>query len=141
MISPFPGMDPYLEDIGLWPDVHHGLISEMQAVLNRRLRPKYHVRVEERVYISDENVHVSRQGRRPKGRVWPILLTQRLPDIPVPLRPEDQDAALDLQQVLATTYDRAAYDLEVDYGQEPAPPLPAKYAKWADELLRSKGLR
>ncbi|MFN0055331.1 MAG: DUF4058 family protein [Planctomycetales bacterium] len=23
MPSPFPGMDPYLEDPGLWPDVHH----------------------------------------------------------------------------------------------------------------------
>ena len=55
MQSPFPGMDPYLEDPSLWPDVHHGLISEMQAVLNRQLRPQYHVRVEERVYISDEN--------------------------------------------------------------------------------------
>jgi hypothetical protein len=53
--SPFPGMDPYLEEPRLWPDVHHGLISEMQALLNRRLRPHYHVRVEERVYISDEN--------------------------------------------------------------------------------------
>jgi hypothetical protein len=48
-------MDPYLEDPRLWPDVHHGLISELQAVLNARLRPKYHVRVEERVYISDED--------------------------------------------------------------------------------------
>ena len=48
-------MDPYLESPALWPDLHHGLISEMQAVLNSRLRPHYHVRVEERVYISDEN--------------------------------------------------------------------------------------
>ena len=55
MPSPFPGMDPYLEDPGLWPDVHHGLISEMQARLNQNLRPKYHVRIEERIYISDEN--------------------------------------------------------------------------------------
>ncbi len=47
-------MDPYLEAPALWPDVHHGLISESQAVLNRELRPRYHVRVEERVYISDD---------------------------------------------------------------------------------------
>jgi len=33
-------MDPYLEEPGLWPDVHHGLISGMQARLNRVLRPK-----------------------------------------------------------------------------------------------------
>lgn len=55
MPSPFPGMDPYLEEPGLWPDVHHGLISQIQAVLNAQLRPKYHVRVEERVYVSDED--------------------------------------------------------------------------------------
>src|SRR5262245_42826687 len=55
MPSPFPGMDPYLEDPGLWPDVHHGLISEMQAVQYGLLRPKYHVRCEELVYISYEH--------------------------------------------------------------------------------------
>jgi hypothetical protein len=41
-------MDPYLEDPRRWPDVHHGLISELQATLNQLLRPKYYVRVEER---------------------------------------------------------------------------------------------
>src|SRR5687768_5063842 len=58
MPSPFPGMDPCLEDPGLWRDVHHGLISEIQADLNRQLRPKYHVRVEDRVYVSDEDDEV-----------------------------------------------------------------------------------
>ena len=78
MQSPFPGMDPYLESPTLWPDVHHGLISEMQATLNRRLRPQYHVRVEERVYISDENdpgrkaiiPEVQKRGQEPIAK-WP----------------------------------------------------------------------
>ncbi|MGZ3485541.1 MAG: DUF4058 family protein, partial [Isosphaeraceae bacterium] len=43
MPSPFPGMDPYLEEPGLWPDVHHELISETRALLNTILRPKYYV--------------------------------------------------------------------------------------------------
>lgn len=55
MPSPFPGMDPYLEDPARWPNVHHGLISEIQALLTSQLRPKYYVRVEERVYVSDED--------------------------------------------------------------------------------------
>jgi hypothetical protein len=55
MPSPFPGMDPYLEDPALWPDVHHEIISEARAYLNRRVGPRYHVRLEERVYISDED--------------------------------------------------------------------------------------
>jgi hypothetical protein len=48
-------MDPYLEDPSLWPDVHHELLFVARERLNRQLRPQYHVRVEERVYISDEN--------------------------------------------------------------------------------------
>ena len=261
MPSPFPGMDPYLEEPGLWPDVHHELMSVAREMLNRSLRPKYHVRIEERVYISDENdpgrrvivpdlriaavsegyepgfpnhsdalaiaepivcttliddeihearleiidrqqqqvvtvieilspsnkvagsrgresyetkrrevmtslihlveidllrtgeaiqvrellppadyiVHVSRKGSRPKGIVWPILLTQRLPVIAIPLNPEDSDAPLDLQLVLNTAYDRAAYDLEIDYRIDPIPPLKSEAAVWAVELLRAKG--
>lgn len=54
MPSPFPGMDPYLEDPAIWPDVHHELISAIREILVRQLRPKYSVRVEERVYVSDE---------------------------------------------------------------------------------------
>jgi hypothetical protein len=54
MPSPFPGMDPYLEDPGLWPDVHTRIITGMSDFLNEALRPKYLVRIEERIYISDE---------------------------------------------------------------------------------------
>ena len=55
MPSPFPGMDPYLETPDLWPDVHHGLISQIQATLNPAVRPNYVARVELRVYISDDD--------------------------------------------------------------------------------------
>src|SRR5205823_2775570 len=55
MPSPFPGMDPYLENPGLWSDVHHNLITECQGLLSSQLRPKYVVKVEERVYISAES--------------------------------------------------------------------------------------
>ncbi len=54
MPSPFPGMDPYLESPAIWPDVHHELISQIRAVLNPALRPRYVARVELRVYISDD---------------------------------------------------------------------------------------
>src|SRR4051812_40843095 len=54
MPSPFPGMDPFLEHPGLWPDVHHRIISVAGEMLGGQLRPKYYVRIEERVYISDE---------------------------------------------------------------------------------------
>jgi hypothetical protein len=263
MSSPFPGMDPYLEDPGRWPDVHHRLITIASDALTERLRPKYYVRIEERVYISGEEdpgrtviapdiriaarpgreghppesaepagvqvvepvenvvlldeeiheayleiidrdrrsvvavievlspankvrgseglesfvrkrkevmsspshwvaidllragvgvqtlrplppyeylVHVSRAGRHPRGRFWPIRLPQPLPSIPIPLKPEDPDVPLDLQAVLDTAYDRAGYDLSVDYTRDPVPPLTGEWAEWAGRLLRDKGL-
>jgi hypothetical protein len=48
-------MDPYLESPDLWPDVHHGLIGQIQKALNPALRPRYVARVELRVYISDDD--------------------------------------------------------------------------------------
>jgi hypothetical protein len=257
-------MDPYLENPGLWPDVHHRLLSIAGDQLGAQLRPKYYVRIEERVYVSDEDdpgrsviapdlriaerlplagtafqptgvatlevtepvelasgflddVHearlevidrdqrqvvtvievvspankvagakgrasfqrkrqeiwdspshwveidllragrpivprdkmpacdytvvVSRQERRPRYQAWPIRLDQRLPIIPIPLRPGDPDAKLDLQSVLATAYDRAGYDLEIDYRADPVPPLTGPAAVWADALLHNQGLR
>lgn len=52
MPSPFPGMDPYLEKPSRWPNVHHELISEIRAQLNRELGPRYYAEIQERVYIS-----------------------------------------------------------------------------------------
>ncbi len=256
-------MDPYLEDPGLWPDVHHRLMSVASDILTEQLRPKYLVRIEERVYISDENdpgrkviapdlritdrpgfgeqpfapatgglaipeplvvttlidseineaflevldrerrqvvtvieivspankvvgargrdsylqkrrqvmnspshwveidllrageptfsrelipphdylAHVSRRQQRPDGQVWPIRLPQPLPVIGIPLRPEDPDAKLNLQQVLTTVYDRAGYDLEIDYRADAVVPLTGANAAWAIQMLQSKGLR
>jgi hypothetical protein len=267
MPSPFPGMDPYLESPALWSDVHHSLISIYRETLAAQLRPKYIVKIEERVYITDESdeefdiqvrvpdlevairaggeaaqfspgdetaqleiaepvvaktwfekvvheayltivdrtsdkaitvieilspankvpkspgresfeeerrevmnspthwveidllrgkrmmripkkvgpheylIHVSRRGQRPRGQLWGILLPQHLPVIPIPLKSDDPDGRLDLQTTLNAAYDRASYDLRIDYRKEPKPPLDEKLAAWADELLRSKGVR
>jgi hypothetical protein len=86
-------------------------------------------------------VHVSREKTRPRGGLWGIRLPQRLPVIPIPLKKGDPDGRLDLQAALDSAYDRAQYDLRIDYRKPPRPPLDEKLDAWADELLRSKGLR
>jgi hypothetical protein len=257
-------MDPYLEAHGLWPDVHNSIIFVAREFLIQQLRPKYYVRIEERVYISDEDdpgrdviipdlrvgepeeglgqgaapvpgtelqvaepivittllddeihesrlevldsvnrsviavievvsptnkvagsrgresyrakraeilaspshwveidllrtgtswiprqmlsrgdyfVYLSRAAERRKAFVWPILLPQRLPVIPIPLKGGDADAKLDLQGVLDTVYDRSGYDMLIDYRKPPEIPLSDEDAAWADQLLRDKGLR
>ena len=254
MPSPFPGMDPHLENPGLWPDVHSRLINVVSELLLAQLRPRYFVQIEERVYVADETdegrdvivpdirirqvssskpqpvarggvavaegieidapwtleIHETRlaildreqqkvvtvieilspankvkgsAGKRsydekkrelissqtslveidllregtpvyvgPEARdadylvqvgrwtserrrrtLFPIRLADRLPIIPIPVRPGDEDAALDLGLTLTTVYDRAGYDLRIDYAQEPNPPLKPELARWARE--------
>ena len=52
MPTPFPGMDPYLEQPALWPDVHNGLIAELRNTLVPQLCPQYYVALEERTYLA-----------------------------------------------------------------------------------------
>jgi len=263
MPSPFPGMDPYLENPLVWADVHHGLISEMQNSLNQQLRPRYYATVEERVYITDEDdpgreviipdvriadapgeewrklgavegatvtvtepveitlledevhearvevvdaktkhvitvieivspsnkvpgssgrtsflskrrevkqspshwveidllragarfhskpslrqyeylVHVSRANHSRRSLAWPVHLRERLPVIGIPLKKGDDDAKVDLQNVLSTAYERGAYDLRIDYGEPCVPPLRGEQVAWASKLVRGEGRR
>jgi hypothetical protein len=52
MKSPFPGMDPYLEQH--WRDVHHNLITFLQGALNEQLPEGLIARVEDRVFLESE---------------------------------------------------------------------------------------
>jgi len=80
---------------------------------------------------------VSRVERRPVVSVWPIQLRDPLPVLPVPLLPPDPDAPLDLGAVVASVYERGAYDLQLDYTQ-PLPALSAQEQAWVDTLLRAR---
>lgn len=50
MPSPFPGMNPYLENSELWSDFHHLLIAALLELLAPQLKPKYIVAIERRIY-------------------------------------------------------------------------------------------
>ena len=52
--NPFPGMNPYLERPELWHGIHSRVIVHLGDTLARQLRPEYMVRVEERMYVSEE---------------------------------------------------------------------------------------
>jgi hypothetical protein len=52
MPTPFPGMDPYLEEPGLWEEVHTNLIVGIQHFINPLVRPHYRVAVERYTYLS-----------------------------------------------------------------------------------------
>lgn len=51
MPSPFPGMDPYLEQSGAWGDFHLELISCLRSALRVQLPKNYNARIQERVTV------------------------------------------------------------------------------------------
>ena len=75
----------------------------------------------------------------PKNRVrfyaWPIQLAERLPIVPIPLRSPDVPVQLDIQLALNTAYQRARYDLRIDYSRLPKPPLTKAEETWLREFL------
>lgn len=73
MPSPFPGMDPYLENRAVWPDFHQSLITYSRDALQPLLRPRYHARIGERLYVIP-----------PHRAIYPdVAVTQRRP-VPEP---------------------------------------------------------
>jgi hypothetical protein len=83
---------------------------------------------------STYGVMVSRSEERPAADFWPIELRQPLPTIPVPLRPANSYASLELQELLHQVYDRGTYVEEI-YEQEAEPPLDPADLDWAEHLL------
>ncbi len=59
--------------------------------------------------LGDYFAIVSRAQDRPQAAVYPWQLPQRLPQICVPLLPEDPDAVLNLQEVFSVAYARGDY--------------------------------
>jgi RecB family exonuclease len=61
-----------------------------------------------------------------------------IPPVPVPLRRGEEEPVVDLGAVLSALYDRASYDLRVDYRRAPEPPLVADDAAWAEAKLAGR---
>ena len=79
---------------------------------------------------ADYSVVVSRSQRRPRAEAYLWTIRDPLPTIPVPLDKGDPDVPLDLQAVFTTVYDRARYDLSLDYTASVAPPLGEADSAW-----------
>jgi hypothetical protein len=242
-------MDPYLEHPGLWPDVHNRLIAAIADTLAPALAPRYHVRVEERMYMlkpdepafvgradvavaarpgaplagapvaeagvlevdvpledevgdwfleirdvvsgklvtvvellspvnklgagrrkylrkrshvlgtrtnlvevdllragrpmpvskavqSDYRILVSRGRTRPRAQLILFGVRQPIPSFLLPLLPGDDEPSLDLNVVLHALYERARYDLVLNYARPATPPLNEADVAWARDLAQ-----
>src|SRR5215831_8178138 len=59
MPSPFPGMDPYLEDEKIWPDFHHALVAALYQTLLPNLTDRYRARIAQRHYVTEQALFTS----------------------------------------------------------------------------------
>ena len=83
---------------------------------------------------SDYRILVSRGARRPRAQLVVWSLRQRIPAFELPLLEGDLEPTADLGAVLHALYDRARFDLRLDYAQPPVPPLAEDDAVWARSL-------
>jgi hypothetical protein len=87
----------------------------------------------------DYCVQVSRVEERPRVGLWPLMLRDPLPAIPIPLLAPDPDAMLDLQSLLHRLYDAGGYE-DYIYDGTPHPSLVASDAAWARQVLQAAAI-
>lgn len=89
----------------------------------------------------DYRLLISRGERRPQADLLNFSVRQPIPGFKLPLQLGDEEPQVDLNRLLHDLYDRAGYDLRIDYRDEPDPPFEGDNRQWADELLHKAGLR
>jgi len=260
MPSPFPGMNPYLENPEFWPEVHHRLIVAIADDIEQNLSQQYRVAIEKRTYMSggedsvdiaipdvsvvaartttqtqsavmtlppptefvtvtlpiyeecregyleirevttgrvvtvieilspankragegrtaylnkrqkvlgtlthlieidllrsgkylpfaseipqtDYRISIGRANQRPQAQLYAFNVRDEIPVFRIPLQSGDAEPELNLQTLLRGVYDRARFDLTLNYDREPVPRFKEEDRVWADELLRETGRR
>jgi len=86
---------------------------------------------------SDYSILVSRSWARPRADLLPFSVRDGIPSLPVPLRRSEEEPSLALGAILHGLYDRAGYDLRIDYARPPDAPLREDDAVWAHERLKA----
>jgi hypothetical protein len=76
-------------------------------------------------------------AEEPEPYLYPIPLQARLPTIKVPLRPQDESALLNLQELIERAYLMGRYN-RVDYTQPCDPPLQGSDKEWAEQILATR---
>src|SRR4051794_28741042 len=64
MPSPFPGMNPYLEQDDIWHDFHERFLPAAAEAIGAQVQPDYIVKIDEHVYIHE----LTADSRRLLGR-------------------------------------------------------------------------
>lgn len=84
---------------------------------------------------ADYSILVSRWNQRPGSLLYAFNMRQPIPTFPIPLQPGDKEPDLPLNQILHELYDKAGYDLRIDYARPADPPLHGEDAAWAQGVV------
>lgn len=82
---------------------------------------------------------VSRRERRPRATIYQWRLAEPMPTIAIPLVNGDPDVVLDLQAAFKNVYERARYNLSIDYDSPLVPAPTAEEEDWLRQMLRTRG--
>jgi hypothetical protein len=106
------------------------------------------IRRGQRPWLPEEDVPFSpylmllTRGGQHYTELWPVQLSDRLPVLPVPLKGEDPDVPLDIQEALTLIHNESNYHLTLDYNAPPPrPSLTAEESEWLQGRLEKVGLR
>lgn len=88
--------------------------------------------------VRDYRILVSRGSRRPRAQLYAWSLRQAIPTFVLPLLKDDAEPTVDLGSVLHALYDRARFDLRLDYTQPPVSTLADDDTAWATSLVASR---
>ncbi len=101
MPSPFPGMNPYLEQPSVWEDFHSRFMTYAGESLAAQVRPNFFVKLEERVFIHEPS---SDERRKLLGKP-DLALFQAEPIRGTPVAVVDQTAMNRVKSIIATIPD------------------------------------
>ncbi len=137
---PGDGLEQYKQKQAECRDARVNLV-EIDLTRRGRRVLMVHGWVQARLYESDYQASVWRAAWGSQCALYRMSLRERLPAIPIPLRPSDPDAALDIQAIVDQAYASARYGRTIDYSESCEPQLEDDHVAWAEELLKAAGRR
>ena len=84
---------------------------------------------------SDYRILISRSYNRPKAQLYAFNLRQAIPGFPIPLRSGEEEPSVELQPLLNQVYNRARFELAINYSQSCKPKLSAEDEAWFRSLV------
>ncbi|MFN6515424.1 MAG: DUF4058 family protein [Nostoc sp. CreGUA01] len=85
---------------------------------------------------TDYSILVSRSYNRPDADLYTFDLKHPIPVFPVPLREGEPEPIIDLQRLLNEVYERARFDLAIDYSQPLKIVRSPQEEAWVKEILQ-----